>query len=211
MRVIDENDKKSINIANKFLKKGKIIAIPTDTVYGLAVDASNDQAIENLYKIKERDQQKPIAIFLPDFECAKKIFFFNEITKKIAEKFLPGKLTIVMKVKNEAWGKISKKLNQNNNQMIGFRIVDRPFIKNLLTKFDGILAVTSANKSGKNVACNIDQIKENFNQNDIDLIVDGLNLDNLPSTVIKIENNKIILLREGFEYKKILNFYENNQ
>ena len=66
MLVISQNDDRAINLAKKYLLAGKVIAIPTDTVYGLAVDASNVDAVNKLFMVKKRDLTKPIAIFLKD-------------------------------------------------------------------------------------------------------------------------------------------------
>ena len=76
MLVVKEGDPDALNIACDFLCAGKIISFATDTVYGLAADATNHAAIATLYRIKNRDEKKPIAIFVKDLTTAKKIFYF---------------------------------------------------------------------------------------------------------------------------------------
>jgi len=198
MLILKESEKNVADLACEFLRAGKIISFATDTIYGLAVDASNPKAVEDLYKIKNRDEKKPIAIFAKDLSAAKKIFFFDEIAEKIAHKFLPGSITLVLKTKNEASFLLAKNLNQNDDGFLGFRIVDREFIKKLFEKFDGFLAVTSANKSNEAAALNAREIEKYFSNSNLDLLVDGgQSAQQIPSTIIKIHNKNITILRQG--------------
>ena len=195
MLVVNEKDPNAATLASEFLEAGKVISFSTDTVYALAADASNFKAVETLYRIKNRDPKKPIAIFVKDLEAAKKIFFFDKKAKEIAKKFLPGALTLVLQTRDEAFLYIASNLNQNSNNFLGFRVVDNFFVKELFKKFDGILAVTSANISGATAATNPDEIK-NILPN-IDLLIKGEISHQPSSTVAKIIDNKVIILRQG--------------
>lgn len=196
MLVLEESDPNALNIACDFLRAGKIISFATDTVYGLAADATNHTAISTLYRIKNRDEKKPIAIFVKDLATAKKIFYFDETSKKIAKKFLQESLTLVLKKKSKNPCKLAYNLNQIDDEFLGFRIVNRQFITNLLEKFNGILAVTSANISSQKSATNSQEIKKYFANSDLGLIVDGgESATEIASTVIKICDKKIIILR----------------
>lgn len=203
MIIVKEKDLNAIDLAIEFLKAGKIIAFATDTIYGLACDASNDKAVESLYKIKNRDKKKPIAILLKDLKAAEKIFIFDKTAKKIAKKFLPGALTIILKTKSEVKN-ISKKLNSNLDDFLGFRIIENEFVKNLFQKFDGALALTSANISTQESATTALEVKKSFQDLDILLIDGGKTKEKIASTIIKISNNQITLLRNG----KIDNFLD---
>ena len=99
MLIIDQQDKNAVILATKALQEGKIIIIPTDTIYGLAVDGSNPEAVERLYSLKKRDKNKPIAIFLPKLDFITEIFELSNLGAKIAKNFLPGKITIVAKLR----------------------------------------------------------------------------------------------------------------
>lgn len=198
MQIIDEKDLNAAAIAAKFLRDGKIIAFATDTVYGIACDASNSKAIDSLYKIKNRDIKKPIAIFVKNITIAKKIFIFDELAKKTIQEFASKPLTLVLKTKLNNPIKLADNLNLNDdnskNKFLGFRIVNHKFVKNLLKEFDGILAVSSANISGLEPATKSDVVKKYFPN--LDLLIDGgqLKLKNA-STVIKISNKKLQILR----------------
>jgi L-threonylcarbamoyladenylate synthase len=195
MLIVNENDPNAATLASEFLRDGKIISFSTDTVYALAADASNFEAVETLYQIKNRDPKKPIAIFVKDLDAAKKIFFFDKKAEEIAKKFLPGALTLVLQTRDEASSYIASNLNKNSDNFLGFRVVDNFFVKELFKKFDGILAVTSANISGATAATNPDEIK-NILPN-IDLLIEGEISHQPSSTVAKIIDNKITILRQG--------------
>jgi L-threonylcarbamoyladenylate synthase len=185
-----------IDLANNHLRAGKIISFATDTVYGLAVDASNFSAVEDLYKIKNREKNKPIAIFLKNLEEAKKIFYFDETAEKISAKFLPGSLTLVLKTRPQATSLLASNLNQNDDGFLGFRILDQKFTQDLLEKFGGIIAVTSANPAGEKPAINSAEVKKYFGN--LALLIDGgICEKKIASTVVKISNNKIEILRQG--------------
>lgn len=193
MKKIIESEYNSAKIAADFLKEGKIICFAADTVYGLAVDAQNEDAVEKLYRIKKREKNKPIAIFIADSSIAKKLFIFNNIAEKIVKNFFPGYLTLVLKKLAKPEINLAKNLNHNDD-FLGFRIVNKKFINELFKNFPGILAVTSANISGNKSAISASEI----NLQEIDLLIDGgICEGKTPSTVIKILDNKIILLREG--------------
>lgn len=198
MLIINESDSNSIDIACDYLRAGKIIAFATDTIYGIAADASNSEAINKIYQIKERSSEKPIAIFVKNLDVAKEIFVFDQSSEKIAEKFLPGNLTMVLKTNPSDKTSLADNLNLKNDGFLGFRIIDRKFIQNLLQRFDGILAVSSANISKKKPATSANDVKEYFSKSPLDLLVDGGNSMNIsPSTVIRIYKNNLEILRHG--------------
>jgi L-threonylcarbamoyladenylate synthase len=199
MKIISENNPNAIDLACENLRAGKVISFACDTVYGLAVDATNFKAVENLYKIKNREKNKPIAIFLKDLKSAEKIFHFDETAKRITEKYLLESLTVVLKTKEEAISLLASNLNQNKNDFLGFRIVNYKFVQNLLEKFDGILAVTSANPANQPAAISAGEVEKYFdNIDNLSLLVDGGECaKKIASTVIKIHNNQIEILRQG--------------
>lgn len=196
MKIISEKDPQAVSLAADFLRAGKIISFAADTVYGLAVDASSHNAIEQLYVIKKRDKNKPIAIFVPDLTTAKQIFTFNDKAKKFAKKFSEVPLTLVLKKRSKPLIELAPNLN-NGDKFLGFRIVNKKFIAELLENFGGVMAVTSANISGFEAPISANQVKNYFNFNEIDLLIDGDICEKKnPSAVIKIDK-KIEILRAG--------------
>lgn len=209
MKVISENNPEAVDLAVKVLRAGKAISFATDTVYGVAVDASNQKAVELLYTLKKRDPKKPIAIFLQDIASAQEVFYFDEVSQKIASNFLPGKLTLVLKQRSEGNTKIATNLNYDAQNFLGFRIVECEFIRKMMEKFGGILAVTSANPAGAAPATDAGEVKKYFANSDLDLIIDGGKLiSKNVSTVVRVADRKIEILRQGAISESLINQYK---
>ena len=167
-----------------YLSKGKIIAVPTDTVYGFAVDGTNEKALAKLKKLKEREE-KPFAFFI----SKNHIEDYAYMTKrKIIECFVPGPITVILKRKME-------KFLPFETKKLGIRIPQVDFIIKLLSKYDNPLAVTSANRSGELTLHSALDIDEQFPG--IDLIVDGGILVSKPSTVIDLATTPPTVIRKG--------------
>ena len=204
MLVIDEKKSNAVDVAIDFLQKGKVICFATDTVYGVAVDATNSKAVEGLYKLKKRDKNKPIAIFLKNLESAKKLFIFNDLASEIVEKYMPGDITAILKTTDYAKKILAKNLNNNDNDFIGFRIIDSYFVQKLFEKYNGILAVSSANEASQNPCISASLVKKNLKN--LDLLIVGKKTSKISSTIVKIVDNELTLIRQG---KLILKDYVN--
>jgi L-threonylcarbamoyladenylate synthase len=204
MLVIDEKKSNAVDVAIDFLQKGKVICFATDTVYGVAVDATNPKAVEGLYKLKKRDKNKPIAIFLKNLESAKKLFIFNDLANEIVKKYMPGDITVILKTTDFAKKFLAKNLNNNDNDFIGFRIIDSYFVQKLFEKYNGILAVSSANEASQNPCISASSVKKNLKN--LDLLIAGKKTSKISSTIVKIIENELILIRQG---KLILKDYVN--
>ena len=204
MLVIDEKKSNAVDVAIDFLQKGKVISFATDTVYGVAVDATNPKAVEGLYKLKKRDKNKPIAIFLKNLESAKKLFIFNDLAREVVEKYMPGDITAILKTTDYAKKILAKNLNNNDNNFIGFRIIDSYFVQKLFEKYNGILAVSSANEASQNPCISASLVKKNLKN--LDLLIAGKKTSKISSTIVKIVDNELILIRQG---KLILKEYVN--
>ena len=204
MLVIDEKKSNAVDVAIDFLQKGKVICFATDTVYGVAVDATNSKAVDGLYKLKKRDKNKPIAIFLKNLESAKKLFIFNDLASAIVEKYMPGDITVILKTTDFAKKILAKNLNNNDNDFIGFRIIDSYFVQKLFEKYNGILAVSSANEASQNPCISASLVKKNLKN--LDLLIVGKKTSKLSSTIVKIVDNELTLIRQG---KLILKDYVN--
>ncbi|NND85878.1 MAG: threonylcarbamoyl-AMP synthase, partial [Nitrosopumilus sp.] len=89
-------DKEGIEKAFQIIIKGGIVVFPTDTVYGIGCDPYNIESVKKIYEIKTRDYSKPLPVLVYSKEIAEKIAIFDEVTKKIVEKFWPGQLTVVV-------------------------------------------------------------------------------------------------------------------
>ncbi|OPX17735.1 threonylcarbamoyl-AMP synthase [candidate division WOR-3 bacterium 4484_100] len=168
----------------KVIKNGGIIAIPTDTVYGFAVDGKNPQAVDRLIRLKKRDD-RPFTFFI----AQDRIKNYAVITKpRIIESFIPGPLTVILKKRqNVSLPLIEEKL--------GIRIPETDFVINLLERFDSVLAVTSANISGEPPIISPYEIVERFPE--IEVVVDAGMLNTQVSTVLDLTTTPPTLKRKG--------------
>jgi len=186
-----ESIQKAVNV----IKGGGIVVFPTDTAYGLGVDATNDQAVQKLYTLKERDSSKPIHIVVSDLEMAGEYVEVTGDAQKLADVFLPGPLTIILKDR----GVISKKL-LGEGSTLGIRIPDNKAILNLVESSGVPITATSANKSGDSNPYTIEDIKRSFGDdfNTIDYVIDGGELNKVPpSTLVDLTGHTLEILREG--------------
>jgi len=183
-------DKEGIRVASQIINNGGIAIFPTDTVYGIGCDPYNKAAVEKIYKIKSRNISKSLPVLTYSKETAKKIVQFDAFTEKIVDKFWPGPLTIILKIRDE---KIKESLNLKNK--IAVRVPNNKFTLELLQKCN-FLVGTSANVSGNSSYTNPEDGLQNLEGYDV--FVDGGVISGKgESTIIEIENNEIKIIREG--------------
>lgn len=179
-----------IKVAIRKIKDGGIIVFPTDTVYGIGCDPYNENAVLRLYEIKKRKKTKSFPILGLSQTELEKIAEFNALEKKIAEKFWPGQITLVLKVKDE---KIRQSLGLDKK--IAVRVPNNQCVLSLLKECK-LLVGTSANISGTAPftdpnECSKDLIK-------YDLLIDGgIIPSRKESTIVEIVGDDIKILREG--------------
>ncbi|MDB6176729.1 L-threonylcarbamoyladenylate synthase [Paracoccus sp. Z330] len=139
-------DNAGLERAVELLRAGETVAIPTETVYGLAADACNGQAVARIYAAKDRPSFNPLIAHLPSIDAARKIAYLPPQAEKLAQDFWPGALTLVLPLLESA--SVSPLVTAGLNT-IGLRIPANPVAHDLLSRFDGPLAAPSANASGR--------------------------------------------------------------
>ena len=179
-----------IKIAIKKIKAGQIIIFPTDTVYGIGCDPYNKKAILQLYEIKKRKKTKPFPILGLSKTELEKIAEFNGLEEKIAKKFWPGQVTLILKVKDE---KIRESLCLNKK--IAVRVPSNQCVLSLLKECK-LLVGTSANISGTIPFTDPNECSKNLSGYDL-LIDDGVISSQGESTIVEIEEDDIKIVREG--------------
>lgn len=180
--------------AAKILAKGGLILFPTDTLYGIAADATNPKALAKLRELKGREKKKPISVIVPDTASIERYAVLNDASRMLANRFLPGALTLVLRAKDT----IPNELLLNG--AIGLRIPDDPFCLALARAFGKPYTATSANKSGRETPGTIREVLMQFGRdvNDIALAIDdGDRHDKKPSTVVMTVDGVPYVLREG--------------
>ena len=180
----------------KIKKKGEIAVLPSDTVYGLFGDATNVESIRKVDEIKHSN--KPHLIVISDFDMLKKYTSeINDLQKKIIEKYWPNTLTILFK-KNDL---ISDELTKGS-EYIGIRMPDNEFLLKIIKEVGKPLISSSANITNEKVITSVDLLDEEI-KNKVSYIYDAGVLGEVASTLIKVEDNKIIFLREGILANRI--------
>lgn len=213
MQIIKINPKnpslEAIKSAIAVIKKGGVVIYPTDTIYGLGVNALSQEAIDKIYKIKKRPDNKPLSVVVNDIKMAKKYCIIGASQEEIFRALLPGAFTLVFK------GKISKKskILTMHKGTLSIRIPDFKITK-LLSKESGVpFTATSANISGLPGSGNINKVlkqlgikKKRLNRpvlpererdDRIDLVLDaGILPKKNPSTIIDLTGEKPKIIRK---------------
>lgn len=179
-----------IYTASNLIRMGHIVAFPTETVYGLGVCLSQKDAVEKIYRLKNRAINKPLALHVHEV-AGLEDWVDNPIFFQLAEAFLPGPLSIIVKSKK----KIPQWVN-SVDQTIGIRVTADPLAQEFLREVKEPVVATSANHSGYAPALSAQAVREMFPVG-LGAILDGTPKYCLESTVVKIEGNQVVILRKG--------------
>lgn len=189
---VTENSIKELNYASKLLNDGELVAIPTETVYGLGANALNKNACLNIFKAKGRPGDNPLIVHIAKPQDAEKIAYTNNLYYKLAEKFMPGPLTVIIPKRDIIPYEVTAGL-----ETVAIRCPIHK-VANKLIEIAGIpIAAPSANTSGKPSPTSAKHVFDDMNGK-IPLILDGGECEvGVESTVISITDNSIVLLRPG--------------
>ncbi len=190
------NNEIGIDRASTIIKSGGLVAIPTETVYGLCADATNPDAINLIYQTKGRPPINPLIIHVFDNKSVFDIAHKNKIAEDLSSKFWPGPLTMVLKKKINNKPSITKNAI-SGLKTIALRIPAHPVFRKILKKCNLPIAAPSANLSGKLTTTRFEDVLSNFSGK-IDAIIDGGPCPiGLESTIIYIHEKNISILRPG--------------
>lgn len=163
------------------LVRGGVVVIPTDTVYGLAAKADNDEAVDRIYELKGRPRDKALQVLVPDVTWLDRLGHPSDEVRVLAECFWPGPLTIVMPT--------------DADTTVGLRMPDHPLALEVL-EGAGAVAATSANRSGEETPSDAASIRELFGDG-VDVYVDGGTIEGVVSTVVDMTGPEPLVVREG--------------
>lgn len=182
--------KTQINKLAGILKNDGVIAVPTDTVYGLCARMNSEKAREKLIELKHRPENKAFPIMCNNIEQIKSIAKIDERIEKIINAFMPGPITLVL-LKGE---KVPSFINEGSNE-IGVRMATSKPLEELIEKVGSPVFMTSANLSGEPVCKSIEEIQEIFDN--IDGILEGKVAYGQASTIVDCTSDEIKIIREG--------------
>ena len=180
--------------AATILRNGGIVAVPTETVYGLAADASNAKAVAKIYAAKGRPDFNPLIVHVPDIEAAEAIADFDERATLLAERFWPGALTLVLPIKADA--NIAPAVTAGL-PTIALRCPSHPVMQALLLAGGLVVAAPSANRSGGISPTTAAHVADSLGEA-APLIIDaGACRAGLESTIVAVRANGWHILRPG--------------
>jgi len=188
--VLPADNEHNLQIAREILSRGGVVVFPTDTVYGLGAAAFEGGAVEEIFRIKGRSQDKAIPILLSSAaEVDQVALELNDTARRLAQRFWPGPLTIVV-------AKATSVPDAVAGHSIGLRVPDHALARKLLAAA-GPLAVTSANLSGRKSPVTAADVLDQLDGR-VELVLDGgTTPGGMPSTVVDCTSGAPIILREG--------------
>lgn len=187
------------------INNGGIVITPTDTIYGIMGDSLNEDVIRKVFEIKKRPFNKPLLLLMDSFEMVEQ--YTEEISEKerlLMDRYWPGLVTFILK-KND---KVNE-LITSGNDTVGIRIPNNKDLLEIIRRLNRPVISTSANITGTEVITSTQLLEKDLIDN-IDYIEDGGEVDSESSTIIKIEDNKLVVLREGKLSREIEEYYKEN-
>jgi L-threonylcarbamoyladenylate synthase len=196
MQFLNINQENLVSIVVQSLIGGKVLVVPTDTVYGLICDARNKEAARKIFEVKQRSFEKPIGLFIKDLAMAKRYAHIQPKDEPLIKKYWPGQITFIFKRKQ---GELAEILFAKGEK-IGMRIPDNSLIQGIFEEIDFPLAQTSANLSGQPAPLSTKEVTNQFKdqKQTPDLIINGGDLVKASaSTVIDLTEQPPVVLRQG--------------
>ena len=186
-------DNDIINSAARCINRGGLVVFPTETVYGLGADATNAEAVSSIFTAKGRPSDNPLIIHIAAPEDADKYSYTSELYYKLAERFMPGPLTVIMKSRENIPAKTRGGLDT-----VAVRCPESVIARELIRASGVPIAAPSANLSGTPSPTTADHVIADMTGR-VDIIIDGGSCDfGLESTIVKIEDDSTLtLLRPG--------------
>ena len=178
-------------LAFEALSNHRVIAFPTETVFGLGIFYDDEEAYHLLNKIKNRREDKPYTMMLFDVKEISKYAFIRDKYLPIINKYMPGSLTILVNAKDSVPAYVT-----HNTGIIGIRIPSNKEALDLLKFVKKPLLVPSANKADQKPALSADEVKAIF-KDEIEVIIPGEISSGNPSTIIDLTGDEIKLIRKG--------------
>lgn len=187
------------------INNGGIVITPTDTIYGIMGDAMNEDVIKKVFEIKKRPFSKPLLLLMNSFEMVEQ--YTEEISEKeriLIDRYWPGLVTFILKKNDKVSGLIT-----SNNNTVGIRIPDNKDLLEIISRLNRPVISTSANITGTEVITSTKLLEKDLIDN-IDYIEDGGEVDEVSSTIIKVNDDELVILRDGKLSKEIEEYYKEN-
>jgi L-threonylcarbamoyladenylate synthase len=190
--VLDRAAPGAIDWTAERITTGGVVAIPTDTVYGLVASLAHPHALDRIYEIKGRPDSLPLPVLVSSVDALSHVVLLDDAVIPLLDAFWPGPLTVVLpaatRVPQRALGP---------GQTVGVRLPNHPIAIEVIEKAGGAVASTSANRSGEPSGCSAEEVAQSLGPN-LDLILDGGPAPGgVASTVVAVDGPVLRFIREG--------------
>jgi len=176
------------------LQSGAMIVYPTDTIYGLGVDAYNAKAVQNLLALKGRPPGKPVSVLYANTEAVLRDFkHLNDFQQKVVRRLLPGKITLILPT--DLHCQFPKEITADNT--LGVRVIDLEALNCILRQFPHPITTTSVNPAGQPPARSVAEILSYFGDQISLILAHDKTTDSVPSTLVKVGENALAIIRPG--------------
>ncbi len=195
-KVMSIDSEKAIDYAAELIGQGRVVALPTDTVYGVVALASNPDAVKQIFDYKRRNPEKALPVFISSAEILPLIVSgVNDRDIQIINAVWPGPVTLVFAKKPDG-----REIYNGNDDSVAIRIPDNAVCRSLLEKLGEPLVVTSANLAGEDTPATAQKVAAHFD-NCLPLVLDGGRSSGaLPSTIIDLTRQPPRLVRQGSDH-----------
>lgn len=174
------------------LQKKAVVAYPTDTLYALGCAIDSRKGVETLYRLRGMKKQHRLALICPDITTASQFGHLSQTAFRLCQRVFPGPFTIVVPATRE----VPRLLLDKRQRTVGLRIVDHPVTKALVTQLGAPLLTTSAITADGELCIDADDVAEHFGSG-IDVLIDSGPTPGEPSTVVKVADGAIEIVRQG--------------
>jgi L-threonylcarbamoyladenylate synthase len=184
---------RAIEWAAEQIDGGGVIALPTDTVYGIAASLGHREALRRIYRIKGRDADKPLPVLVSSPDVVEHLAIgIDRHVELLLDRYWPGPLTVIVPAPAGMPDEVTA-----GGSTVGLRMPNHPLAIEVIAKAGGAIACTSANRSGEPPACDAQTVADSIGV-ELDLILDGgVAPGGVPSTVVSIADGRLTVHREG--------------
>jgi L-threonylcarbamoyladenylate synthase len=191
--IVERADARAIALAAELLREGKLVAFPTETVYGLGADARNDDAVRHIFAVKGRPADHPVIVHVLDLaEAERWVSDMPDDARKLARAFWPGPLTLILPRAHDVSDVVT-----GGQSSVGLRAPSHPVARALLAAFRGGIAAPSANRFGHVSATTAGHVVDDLGDG-VDLVLDaGASDVGIESTIVAFTTPSPMLLRPG--------------
>jgi L-threonylcarbamoyladenylate synthase len=202
----DTPDPETVASAAAHIRRGGVVAYPTDTLYGLGADPCLREAVRRVFAIKGRPDDKPLPLIASSTEAVERIVAFTPLARKLVDHFWPGPLTLLLRPTERIAPEVQQALT-----LVGIRVPQSVVARSLAAAAGGVVTATSANRSGSEPSDEPDPVGAQLAPYGLDVLLDaGKSPGGRPSTIVDASGDVPVLVRAGaVPWERVLEFVQH--